>query len=280
MIDDLDVDGPEVTRFLAELRALPQDCDPTPSGELTVLLECGPPGPMAPSGVPRRQLAGVSAAVLVAALTGTGWAAAANDLPSPVQDVIADLSGPLPFDVPHSSEQDGPGLHVESHVLPASQPMRSHRSTTSGPSADAVDAHDTAPTGSAASGDADEVPGPAPVEPEVDTDGDIQDEGDNPDGAAQLGGGVSDAGDGNEDGNEDPGDDPAAYPVEGDPPGVGPSGEDPPGVGPPEAGPPGVGPPEAGPPGGGSPGAGPPDAHPQEPAAETGPPTTPPGEGD
>ena len=124
MNNDLDVDSPEVTRFLAELGALPETCDPTPSAELAALLESGLPGPVATVRSLRRPVATVSAVVLVAALSGTGWAAAATELPPPVQDALSRLSRHLPFDVPPSSERPGPDS--ERHGLPPDQPTRAH----------------------------------------------------------------------------------------------------------------------------------------------------------
>jgi hypothetical protein len=279
VIDDLDVDSPEVARFLAELRALPEACGPTPSGELAALLALGLLVPPAPAGVPHRKVAGVSAAVLVAALTGTGWAAAANELPGPVQDVIADLFGPLPFHVPHSSERDGSapdgsGPNVESYALPADQPARAHRSRASAPEADDVVAHDTAPTGAGTVGNHDPIPDPAPVAHEGDTYGDGPDEDENQAGTGQPGGGTSNNGDG------DAGEDHAADPDKGDPsgagqPGGGPPGGGPPGGGPLGGGPPGGGPPEGGPPEGGQSDAGPPDVGPPDTRPPRPPTTTP-----
>lgn len=127
MTNDLDVDSPEVARFLAELGALPETCDPTPSAELAELLESGVPAAAAPVRSVRRPVAAVSATVLVAALSGTGWAAAANELPGPVQDALSQLSRHLPFDVPPSSERD-PGPDTERHARPVDQPTRTHRS--------------------------------------------------------------------------------------------------------------------------------------------------------
>jgi hypothetical protein len=288
VIDDLDVDSPEVARFLAELWALPEACEPTPSGELAALLESGLPGPLAPAGVPRRQVAGVSAAVLVAALTGTGWAAAANELPRPVQDAIAHLTGPLPFDVPHSSDRDTLGPDIESHVLPAYQPTRSHRWRSPAAEADAVDAHKAAPTGAVPGGNSDTVPDPASVAPEVDTDDGTDDDGtdeaEHQDGVGQPGGSVSDDGDG------DAGDDHAADPDENAPTGAGQPGAGEPGAGPPDPGPPDTGPPDTGPPDTGPPDTGPPEkgppdtgprnADPPRPTAVTRPPITTPRQDD
>jgi hypothetical protein len=242
VIDDLDVDSPEVGRFLAELRALSDSCDPMPSGELAALVASGLPGPVAPARVPRRPVAGVSAAVLLAALTGTGWAAAANELPRPVQDAIADLSGPLPFNVPHSGERDDPGPVTDWRGLPADQPPRQHRSRTPAPEGDAVEAHDTAPAGAGTGGSEDAVPTPAPVAEESDTNDDGPDEDESQGGAGQPAVGPSDDGDGDA-GDENAGDDQAGDPDEGDPTRVGPPGVGPPGVGPPGVGPRGVAPP-------------------------------------
>jgi hypothetical protein len=126
VIDRLDADSPEVQRFLAELAALPETTTAEPSPELAALLG-GEPLARARSG-PRRAtgwlVAVVAAVALLVGAVGTGWAAAANQLPSPLQDAIADFSEHhLPFRVPHSSDdgRDGaPG--VEKQGLPVDRP--------------------------------------------------------------------------------------------------------------------------------------------------------------
>ncbi|RYP81869.1 hypothetical protein EKO23_22875 [Nocardioides guangzhouensis] len=141
MIERLEADSPEVQRFLAELAALPETTVPAPSPALASLLGDAtfPQGPGAgedTSGAddpdatvvrladaastrahhPRgRRLTGwmiaaVAAAALLVTATGTGLAAAANELPSPLQDAIADFSEHhLPFQVPHSTDGERGG---------------------------------------------------------------------------------------------------------------------------------------------------------------------------
>lgn len=139
MIDRLDAGSPEVQRFLAELAALPETTTAAePSPELAALLR-GVPAARARGG-PRRAtgwlVAAVAAVSLLVGAVGTGWAAAANQLPSPLQDAIADFSEHhLPFRVPHSSDdgRDGaPG--VEKQELPMDRPApRLLRSRTAEP---------------------------------------------------------------------------------------------------------------------------------------------------
>ena len=138
MIDRLDAGSPEVQRFLAELAALPETTTAAePSPELAALLR-GVPAARARGG-PRRAtgwlVAAVAAVSLLVGAVGTGWAAASNQLPSPLQDAIADFSEHhLPFRVPHSSDdgRDGaPG--VEKQELPMDRPApRLLRSRTAG----------------------------------------------------------------------------------------------------------------------------------------------------
>jgi hypothetical protein len=182
-----------------------------------------------------------------------------------VQDVIADLTGPLPFDAPPSSDRDTPGPDIVSHVLPAYQPTRSHLSRSPAAEADAVDAREAAPTGAVAGGNPDTVPDPASAAPEVDTYGDGTDEDENQDGVGQPGGGVSDDGDG------DAADDHGADPDESTPTGAGQPEAGQPGAGPPDAGPPDAGPPED---------TGPRNAHPPRPTTVARPPITTPRQDD
>ena len=132
MIERLEADSPEVQRFLAELAALPETTVPAPSPELASLLGGdaaapdrdgqaeGADGAGAPvtrlAGHPARRrltgwmVAGIAAVALLVSVTGTGLAAAANELPSPLQDAIADFTEHhLPFQVPHSTDGDRGG---------------------------------------------------------------------------------------------------------------------------------------------------------------------------
>ena len=101
----------DLTAFLESLVVLGGADAPSPSDELTVLL-AGWRAPTSdqrrirpikgnrPVGSTRRAVVGASALALAAAVT-TGAAAAANELPDPIQRMVAELSERyLPFDIP------------------------------------------------------------------------------------------------------------------------------------------------------------------------------------
>jgi hypothetical protein len=94
---------------------------PAPSPALAALLD-GLEEPATSRDPDRTRGFAVAAVALLLAMVGTGWAAAANELPAPLQDAIADFSQHhLPFDLPHSTNSDGdddPGPGVVKFGLP------------------------------------------------------------------------------------------------------------------------------------------------------------------
>jgi len=125
VIEHLDAEPPEVRRFLADLAELPDGTLPAPSPALAALLE-GAEAP-ATSRDPDRSGGVALAAVALLLAVGTGWAAAANELPAPLQDAIADFSRHhLPFDLPYSTDGDGRdnrGPGAVQHGLPGERPI-------------------------------------------------------------------------------------------------------------------------------------------------------------
>jgi hypothetical protein len=108
MIEQLDAEPPEVRRFLADLAELGDGTLPAPSPALAALLE-GAEAPATSRDSDRTGGVAVAGVALLLAV-GTGWAAAANELPAPLQDAIADFSHHhLPFDLPYSTDRDGQG---------------------------------------------------------------------------------------------------------------------------------------------------------------------------
>jgi hypothetical protein len=121
MGNEMETDSPEVARFLEQLRALPSAEEPAPSEELLALLN-GTPAPSGGlAGARSRRTSWLAAAAVAAVVTGTGWAAAAGQLPGPVQDAFADFSEQyLPFELPHH----GDGVRVDLDVDDPAEPDR------------------------------------------------------------------------------------------------------------------------------------------------------------
>jgi hypothetical protein len=120
MGNEMETDSPEVARFLEQLRALPSAEEPVPSEELLALLN----GTPTLAGARSRRTSVLAAAAVAAVVAGTGWAAAAGQLPGPVQDAFADFSEHyLPFELPHR----GDGARVDLDVDDPAQPDRTHR---------------------------------------------------------------------------------------------------------------------------------------------------------
>ncbi len=119
MGNEMETDSPEVARFLEQLRALPSAEEPVPSEELLALLNGTPTF----AGARSRRTSLLAAAAVAAVVAGTGWAAAAGQLPGPVQDAFADFSEHyLPFEVPHPG-----GGRVDLDVDDQERPDRTHR---------------------------------------------------------------------------------------------------------------------------------------------------------
>ena len=120
MGNEMETDSPEVARFLEQLRALPSAEEPVPCEELLALLN----GTPTLAGARSRRTSLLAAAAVAAVVAGTGWAAAAGQLPGPVQDAFADFSEHyLPFELPHH----GDGARVDLDVDDPAQPDGTHR---------------------------------------------------------------------------------------------------------------------------------------------------------
>jgi len=110
MVEDVRefVDGPldGLDTLLGDLAALGEGPAPTPGPELATLLAGDPAArpvvvPFRPPASRRRRLATGLAAAALTGVTLTGVAAAANELPAPVQRLVAHFSETfLPFDLP------------------------------------------------------------------------------------------------------------------------------------------------------------------------------------
>lgn len=113
MLADLGVSGAEADQLRAVLGAvagLASDV-PEPSDDVRVLL--GGAIPLRP----RRHLGIVAAAVGALAFGGFSAAAAANRLPDPIQEVVADVTDPLPVKAPHPVKPVNPPFDAPGHVL-------------------------------------------------------------------------------------------------------------------------------------------------------------------
>ncbi|MBD8870008.1 hypothetical protein [Nocardioides donggukensis] len=114
--------GPELTRFLDELRDLPgQLPPPVPSPELRALLDEGLP-PQRPGRRGRKASASVAGVVLLG-VAGTTWAAAADVLPAPVRELVHRVvGGDPPAEEPPAPGQPAPdGSGDDAGAVPESR---------------------------------------------------------------------------------------------------------------------------------------------------------------
>jgi hypothetical protein len=114
-------DEPQLTRLLGDLHALGDVPAPAPAPELTELLGATPAVCAPPAVAPlRRRVVGGATALAFAAVAATGMAAAANELPSGAQRVMARFSERfLPFAFPAPAAGRGPASGADAGDAPA-----------------------------------------------------------------------------------------------------------------------------------------------------------------
>lgn len=141
MLDEVgvpDSGSEELTWFLAQLEERYVDAEPPePGPELAVLLRGGHPSEGTRRPGTRRGRAAAAGVLALGTVLGTGWAAAANELPEPAQRWVAQFSQRyLPFDLPYPtagdrgegaqrSGEDGRGGPADAHdSMPSAQHQR------------------------------------------------------------------------------------------------------------------------------------------------------------
>jgi hypothetical protein len=125
MLADLGVGGAEADQLralLGEVAALAHEV-PEPSDDVRTLLAGAIPLHR------RRRTVFVAAAVGALALGGVSAAAAANRLPGPVQEVVADATGGV---VPHPSKPASPPHDTPGHGFAKPKERKKHNSTAPG----------------------------------------------------------------------------------------------------------------------------------------------------
>lgn len=117
MISDLGVSDVEAEQLRGLLREVSQlaDTAPEPSADVRAMLDGAVP--LRARRSPARSRVLVAAAVGAVALGGVSAAAAANRLPAPIQDVVADVTAPLPVQAPRPVKPVDPPHDAPGHIM-------------------------------------------------------------------------------------------------------------------------------------------------------------------